>query len=147
MMITKYRTENLDSCVSLLIESYNCEPWNDCWTPVTARKYLEEFAEARRFIGFLFWDGNEIIGVAFSHERTWMDSSELYIDEFYISPHHQRMGIGKKLMRALEDYAVENGCESIALVTDKDKPAFEFYKEFGLSSSRHTVFMFKSELN
>ncbi|EUJ47707.1 hypothetical protein PROCOU_07993 [Listeria rocourtiae FSL F6-920] len=50
-------------------------------------------------------------------------------------------------MRALEDYAVENGCESIALVTDKDKPAFEFYKEFGLSSSRHTVFMFKSELN
>ncbi|WP_425268385.1 GNAT family N-acetyltransferase [Listeria rocourtiae] len=53
----------------------------------------------------------------------------------------------KKLMRALEDYAVENGCESIALVTDKDKPAFEFYKEFGLSSSRHTVFMFKSELN
>jgi len=121
----------------------NAPPWNDTWTIETASNYINEFTQYSRFLGFVITVDSSIVGVAFLREKTWIDSSELYVDEFYISPYHQGKGIGKALFAQIEVYTKEKGLASITLLTDKRKPAFQFYQKSGMEQSESTVFMCK----
>ena len=143
MTIRRYEKCDFESSVCLLIETYNAPPWNDAWTTETASNYISEFSQYARFIGFVAELDGSIVGVAFLREKTWIDSSELYIDEFYISPHQQGKGLGKALFSHIETYAKERGLSSITLLTGKQKPAFHFYQKCGMKQQENTVFMYK----
>jgi len=143
MTIREFNKSDLDACARLLIETYNRPPWDDTWTLETASNYIQEFMSYGRFVGFVVVIDNEIIGATFLREKTWMDVSELYMDEFHISPCQQGKGLGKALFAHVEAYAKENKLAGITLLTDKQKPAFEFYQNVGMAKSQSTIFMFK----
>jgi len=143
MTIRRFEKGDFEACARLLMETYNAPPWNDAWTAETAGKYIDEFTRYARFVGFVAVIDGSIEGAAFLREKTWIDGSELYVDEFYVSPRRQGRGIGKALFAHIEAYAEENGLESITLLTDKRKPAFRFYRKNGMAESENTVFMYK----
>jgi len=143
MTIRRFEKGDFEACTRLLIETYNAPPWSDAWTTETASNYISEFTQHSRFLGFVITVNSSIVGVAFLREKTWIDSNELYVDEFYISPYHQGKGLGKALFAQIEDYAKEKGLASITLLTDKRKPSFQFYQKSGMKQSESTVFMYK----
>jgi len=143
MTIRQFEKGDFQACVRLLIEVYNAPPWNDVWTMETAGNYINEFTQHGRFLGFVVIIDDSIAGAAFLREKTWIDTSELYVDEFYVSPHHQGQGLGKALFAHIEAHAEENGLASITLLTDRRKPAFRFYQKNGMAQSENTVFMYK----
>ena len=85
-------------------------------------------------------DGREDIG--------WVEfrqtGDEIFLKQLYISPAHQRRGIGSQVMRLLlkEQRGTAN---SMALFVLKNNPAFRFYKRYGFDVVRetHTTFVMR----
>jgi len=142
-MVEPFSQDDLQSCVDLFIETYNCPPWYNQWTTTTARNYLTELVDSKRFVGFTLWNQGKLIGAAFCHEKTWWNSDELYIDEFFISTRFQRKGYGKTLLNSISEYAKQRHLASITLLTDNRKPAYNFYTKNGMLCINHLAFMYK----
>jgi aminoglycoside 6'-N-acetyltransferase I len=134
---------DIDTCVNMLIETYNPPPWNDHWTRETGKKYLAEFISSNDFIGYAAIESDEIIGAIFAHRKTWWTKDEIYIDELFIRPDRQQHGCGKKLMEQVEKLSKESGCGGVTLLTNKDRPAKVFYEKIGYSTAEHVIFMYK----
>ncbi len=85
-MTRNYESQDLDGCVQLLIEAYNCEPWNNHWTEETGKRYLDEFALSRNFVGFVATEHEELVGAMFAHRKTWWTNDKVFVDELFIKP-------------------------------------------------------------
>jgi ribosomal protein S18 acetylase RimI-like enzyme len=77
-------------------------------------------------------DGRRIGWVEF---RTTED--EVFLKQLYISPEHQRRGIGSRVMRLLLEER-RGMAKSMALFVLKNNPAFRFYKRHGFDVMRET---------
>ncbi len=61
------------------------------------------------------------------YAETMCEIGGLVVDENY-----RRKGIAKKLMKSIEDWAVEKGCNKVSLRSGSDrKNAHQFYKDIG----------------
>jgi len=123
------------------VAAYNGEPWNDSWTLESAAQYLGEFRAMPRSTTLVAVGPDGVIGAAYFHARTWQDTSEFFIDEFFIFPASQRRGVGRALMAAVRDRAAAEGVSAVTLITDRDMPAFGFYAGLGFREGSTQVFM------
>lgn len=123
------------------VESYNAEPWRESWTSETAERCLTELRGGSRAHSIVCVSNETVVGAAFLHARTYQDDSEIYIDEFFIRPGHQGQGVGTALLGAVRDYARSIGVSDLTLLTDNDKPAFDFYRSQGFRVGTSQVFM------
>lgn len=142
-MIREYHPNDLLTCVDLLIEAYNYEPWNCHWTIETATRYLNEFVSNENFVGFVICEGTTIVGAIFAHRKTWWTKDELFVDEIFIAPRYQRQGYGTKLLDHAEGYARVEGLAGLTLLTDRNMPAAAFYVKHDYLQAEHVVFMYK----
>jgi ribosomal protein S18 acetylase RimI-like enzyme len=61
---------------------------------------------------------------------------ELFLKQLYITPKHQRQGIGSHIIRLLNEQATT--AKSMALFVIKDNPASRFYQRHGFEVVRET---------
>lgn len=142
-MIRSFSQTNLQKCCELYINVFNAPPWNDEWTNETAHTYLKELTDHKRFLGFTLWTNEQLTGAVFAHMKNHYRGDEIYIDELFISPDHQRKGHGMLLMDEVEKYAKENSFISVTLLTGVKKPAFNFYEKRGYKHLDYLAFMYK----
>ncbi|MDN3584969.1 GNAT family N-acetyltransferase [Mucilaginibacter flavus] len=143
MDIKKLEREDIDKCVDLCIASSNRPPWNHQWGYDRALKYLKEFADQPRFVGFAIYEQGAITGILLAHTKTWWENDLLYIDEFFIVPEKQRIGYGKRLLNHAEAYAREQGCGIVSLVTTRYMLTNEFRNDLNYHHAEHYMFLFK----
>lgn len=143
MEIRLINKSNIEECAKLLMEAYNCPPWNTQWTFETAVRYLKEFEEARRFVGFALYVEGHIVAAMFGHEKAWYTNDELFIDEFFVVPEKQRMGYGRFLLEHAEKYVKENELAGITLLTNRYMPSVSFYEKNNFEKAEHVLFMYK----
>lgn len=142
LKIIPITAENIDQCVAVFMESYNQPPWNYQWTLVRAKEYLMEYLGSAHFVGFVFYDQGVPVGAFLGHKKTWWTNSQLMIDEFFISPNKQRLGLGKSMMDYSYQYAEREKLELVVLMTNKYMPAYKFYNKIGFTTMEQFVFMF-----
>ena len=142
-MIREFSPIDFNDCRDLFIKVFNSEPWHDSWTNETAGARLQEFIENKRFFGFTLWEGDALAGAAFCHGLTYYKGNEVFVDELFISPEHQRKGHGKALMEAVETHARAQGYSIITLLTNRGHSAFGFYKGQEYRLSEYMVWMYK----
>lgn len=143
MNIEFMEEKHLNACSILLMRTYNCAPWENHWSVDTSVRYLKEYISNPRFVGFVASEGNDIVGAAFCHEKTWWTDDELFVDEFYISPEFQRKGYGHQLLCHIENYIKEKKLAGFTLLTNRYMPAVNFYEKNGFVKAEHVVFMYK----
>lgn len=80
---------------------------------------------------------NEVIGVA---RLQFNSNSEAQIRYMAVADSHQRRGIGRELIRALEDHARSSGSKKIVL--DARERAVDFYKKMGYEISEKSYLLF-----
>ena len=61
---------------------------------------------------------------------------EVFLKQLYITPVHQRRGIGSEVMRLLQEQ--RRTAKSMALFVLKNNPAFRFYQRHGFEVVRET---------
>ena len=79
---------------------------------------------------FLKWlsDDDQIEGTVFLHKK----ENRLYLGMFAVSPTAQGKGIGKKILSAADEYAKEQGCNSIYMtVITIRKELIAWYEKHG----------------
>lgn len=87
-------------------------------------------------------DGQETGWVEF--RRT---GAELFLKQFYISPGHQRRGIGSQVLGLLREEQ-RGSAKSMALFVLRNNPAFRFYERHGFEVVRetHTTLVMRRDL-
>ncbi|MGN0686925.1 MAG: GNAT family N-acetyltransferase [Oscillospiraceae bacterium] len=143
MVIRKMERADIPACADILCSVYNNELWQCRWSKQTAEEYLSDFFNMQKFVGFVGYDNNEIIGAIFAHEKVWWNNSEVFVEEMFIKPDLQRKGCGSLLLKQVEQYIKGKGLAGITLSTNKYAPAPDFYRKNGFSECEHVLFMAK----
>jgi aminoglycoside 6'-N-acetyltransferase I len=142
-MIREFYPDDMETCVRLLVEAYNGEPWNNHWTIETATRYLNEFVSNDNFVGFVACENEAVVGAMFAHRKTWWTNDELFVDELYVTPHLQRQGYGESLLAHAERYAKSRNLAGLTLLTNGYFPAKKFYEKHRYVQAEHVIFMYK----
>lgn len=104
--------------------------------------YLTELLESSRFVGFVIYEGEELVAAMFSHAKTWWIDDQLMIDELFVSAEAQGKGYGQTLINAAIEYTKNNNIGSITLMTHKYMPAVSFYEKNKFIKAEQYVLMF-----
>ena len=142
-MIKEFSIFDFQKVCEVFMKTFN-DSWNDEWTIDTARIYLQELIDNRRFVGFTAWENDSLIGFAFCHMRYNWRGDDMTIDLLGISPDYQRKGYGTILINAIEEFSKENSLTGVGLSTGLNTPAFSFYEKHGYENSKDAAFMGKS---
>ena len=143
-MIKEFLINDFQKCCESFVQTFNSPPWNDKFTIETARIYLQELLDNKRFVGFTSWEDGALAGFVFCHMRYNWRGDDITIDMMCISPDYQRKGYGSGLLDAVEKFAKENACVVILLSTSIDAPAFNFYEKLNFTRWESEVTMRKS---
>ncbi|HSL85448.1 MAG TPA: GNAT family N-acetyltransferase [Bacteroidales bacterium] len=142
-MVRKFELEDLTACAEIMMSVYNNELWQCRWSLEKAKDYLMDYVKCHKFIGYTLWLDDKIVGALFSHEKIWWNSNEIFIDEMFVSPPHQRKGYGTELLNAVENYIEEHKLAGFTLTTNRFTPAPDFYRKNGFTDAEHVLFMYK----
>ncbi|MBM1174199.1 GNAT family N-acetyltransferase [Microvirga arabica] len=82
-----------------------------------------------------------IITLSGGEDIGWVEfrltGDEIFLKQLYISPAHQRRGIGSRVMQRLME-GLRGTARTMALFVLKNNPAFRFYKRHGFSIAQET---------
>jgi ribosomal protein S18 acetylase RimI-like enzyme len=97
---------------------------------------------------FIAFDGEQPAGIAncFYGFSTFTAKKILNIHDLAVSPSYRRMGIGKKLIRAVEKKALETDCCKITLEVREDNRARALYEREGFEYGEPTMYFMTKEL-
>lgn len=109
-------------------------PWKDDWSDKTQlSSYMEDLTGNKNSVAFGFFRGEEMVGLSMGSIRHWYQGTEYFIDEFCVRTDLQGQGIGTAFLNAVEDRVRTMGVVHIFLLTDRDVPAFAFYRKNGFT--------------
>lgn len=141
----KYCFKQLDESKATIIEDlfvsvFMKEPWNDDWSDENQlHQYIHDLVGQKNSLTFGLYEETNLIGVSMGHIRHWYTGTEYYIDELCIKTSKQGKGIGTQFIDEIEKSCKELGLSHIFLLTEKDVPAYMFYKKRGFYECRNSV--------
>ena len=108
------------------------EPWNDDWSDKEQLDmYINDLVGQGYSLTYGLFDGDEMIGLSMGYIKHWYSGTEYIINELCIKTDRQGSGAGTFFVSEIEKAIKELGLKQIFLLTDKDVPAYEFYKKNG----------------
>lgn len=138
----KVKRQDCHEIAVLLKKVYEKAPWFDKWKDVKqVEKYVIELMDNPVFRGYILEESETIIGVCMGHKKTWFESQEFVIDEFFIEDTIHGKGIGSQLMKFVKKELSKEGIMQLLLLTGKGFPAQSFYEKHGFYVEDKTIVM------
>ena len=130
--IKRIGMDDIESIKMLFLSVFTTEPWNDDWSDLNQLNlFLKDLIGQNNSLTYGIYEDSNLIGVSMGHIRHWFSGTEYYIDELCIKKEKQGNGIGSLFLEEIEKSIKELGMSQIFLLTEKDVPAYEFYKRKG----------------
>ena len=140
--IESFKEEHLDECASLLVATFNAEPWNDNWTLDTAKKEITWTMGVPGFVGLVALNEG-VVAFATGYREPDDRRDVYYLKTFCVRPDAQGTGVGSRLIGHLKERLGEDGVTLIYLITHKGTPAEAFYRKNGYSVTSEDIVMFQ----
>lgn len=140
-MIRKVTASDYGAIAKLLIKAFKNSPWNEEWDYQQALQRVRQLDDGKYTRCYVYLIDNKIVGVMCGKIVTYVKDIELMIEDFYVDPEYQRMGIGHKMMDLLEKELDE--VDNFTLLTGKNYYSVDFYQKNGFSIKDTVVFMYK----
>jgi len=137
--IKKAKKRNFKEIAEILIKESSKKPYNEKYTLKTGLKEVNDLAKNELYIAT---NEKKIIGFIAS-SITPDNKKKAYIRELWLRPDYQRKGIGKSLMKFVEDKYKKRGINIIRVVVKRNAEAFNFYKKIKYTEYKELVFMEK----
>jgi len=141
MIIRLVREEDLAACGRIYAEAFSAPPYRERWNMDDAAEMLAGLLARDPESCWCVEEGEQIIGFAFC---TQFGKWRATIQEFAISPSHQRQGIGTSLMLHVLALFRARGVRSADLVVNRHAGAFGFYQKLGFHQPRDYTLMIRS---
>ncbi|RST60252.1 GNAT family N-acetyltransferase [Siminovitchia terrae] len=135
--------EKIEKCIELYINVFNSGPWNETWTYQTAKERLTDLMLTPKFLGFLLYENDNLIGFIAGNSKKTFTGLTFYIAEFCINNQIQGKGYGSKLLLYLEEELTKRDIYSIYLLTATGGHAEAFYLKNNYSINVDRIVMKK----
>ena len=133
------RTEDLPALVSLLAELFALEP-DFAVDPARQRRGLELLLEDRlRRTVIVAEAGGTILGMVTGQlvVSTAEGAASVWVEDMVVTERARRGGVGKRLLRAVEEWGKARGATRLSLLADRENAAaLAFYAARGWSGTR-----------
>lgn len=140
MELVKLSISDKENIKRLFKSVFTKEPWNDDWSDENQlNNYIVDLIGNANSLTLAYKDESELVAIAMGHIRHWYSGTEYYIDELCVKTELQGQGIGGKFIDAIENYLIKNDIKAIFLLTEKDVPAYSFYKQHGFHEQENNV--------
>ena len=145
MIIEEMTSQDLMEIKNLFRSVFSGPPWNEDWSDdQQLDEYLKDLIEVRGSLLFGLYEEEELIGISIGKIKHWCGGTEYYIEELCIRNDHQGKGYGKEFFALIEGKIKERGIHTIYLMTDRNQPAYEFYKKIGFRELPELTSFFKT---
>ncbi|MBP0969068.1 MAG: GNAT family N-acetyltransferase [Oscillospiraceae bacterium] len=132
MTVRKIGSEEKEQVKEVFLPVFTDEPWYDDWSdPEQLDLYLMDLMGQGYSLAFGLFDGEELIGASLGYVKHWYSGTEYCIDELFIANQRQGKGLGTFFLGEIEKAVREMGLFQIFLLTDRDAPAYDFYRKNG----------------
>lgn len=81
MHIRKLKPEDIPACAEIMCSVYNNELWQCRWSQETAARYLTDYTNMPKFVGYVLEEEGAIVGAIYAHEKVWWNNSEVFVEE------------------------------------------------------------------
>lgn len=129
-------TANIADCADLYLGVFNAPPWNDGWERAVVLERLAAFMDFPTARGLALVVNGAPVAMVLGWKERWVHGWTFHIKEMCVSGPMQRQGVGRVLMKALEDVLRAEGVASVNLQTLEGAPAFGFYEGLGYRKGR-----------
>lgn len=148
-ILQELNIRNIDMIKDFYGDIFTNEPWNDDWSnEKQLHEYIIELIGNANSLTLAYFCGSQMIGLCMGHIRHWCTGTEYYIDEFCICRNKQSIGIGTKFLEDVEQYIISKEITRIFLLTERNVPAYNFYKKNEFEElSEHVSFAKKIDYN
>jgi ribosomal protein S18 acetylase RimI-like enzyme len=140
MKIRKANKKDLFQMVQLMINEFSKPPYNDKWTISSARESILEGME--KGVAYICIDKRKIIGFIEVTKEPYHKPIAI-IDNLIVDSSYQRRGIGKLLIKKIEEIYRKKGFLMLYTMTHRKAPAVKFYKKLGYKEGKNYITLIK----
>ena len=138
-------SSDFDELKALFRGVFTQPPWNDDWSDEEQLdQYLLDLMGARTPLVLGLVEKGELIGASIGSVRHWYEGTEYVVDEFFVRSDMQGKGHGSEFLSLIEGHLGAIGVHTIYLTTDRDVPAYGFYRSRGFRELPKDVALFKT---
>ncbi|NLT09819.1 MAG: GNAT family N-acetyltransferase [Ruminococcus sp.] len=124
---------------------FSAEPWNDDWSDdIQLHSYISDLMGNGNSLTFGLYVDGELAGASLGCIKHWWEGTEYNIGEFFIKTEVQGKGLGSEFLSMIEEELLSRGIRRIFLQTDRNLPAFGFYRNNGYELLQDHVSLVKN---
>ncbi len=144
MEIRELLSADLEKIKPMYREVFGGPPWNEDWEDDRQlEEYLLDLTEVRGSLHYGLFESGRILGFSLGKIKHWCEGTEYYIEDVCIRPEDQGKGYGRIFFSMIEQDLVSRGVRTIYLMTDRDQPAYEFYRKLGFTELPEVTSFYK----
>lgn len=144
MKLKELTVADLEMVKQLFLSVFSQDPWNDDWSDEEQLdRYIGDLLGHSRALCFGLFDQGKLLGLSLGYIRYWYEGTEYRIEEFCISRDYQGQGHGASFLADIEKQLADRKIVHILLQTERNLPAYFFYKKCGFRALEEDVTMFK----
>jgi len=136
----QYRIANQNDIAALaaaMKRAYSEEPWNEVWSKEKSERRVKSVMGNFESLSIAAVHEGEIIGGALGFVDPYADEDFFFVSELFVVPEWKKKGIGKAIMRFLEEQLKARGISVIQLVSiDENIP---FYQKTGMEKDSVSI--------
>lgn len=140
-MIREVKASDYPAIAKVMMRAFANPPWNEDWDYSRAYQRIEQLDDGKYTRCYVYEENEKIIGVLCGKLITYVNNLELMIEDCYIDPDYQRLGIGGKLMQGVVDRLKE--VDAFTLLTGQGFYSVDFYLKNGFKINNNLVLMRK----
>lgn len=144
-MIKELGMEYLDEIKGLYADIFMNKPWNDDWSDeARLQQYIQDLIGNSNSLTIGLFENDMLIGLSMGSILHWYSGIEYYIFEFCIKREKQGQGMGTVFLEQIEEYVKRKQVSHIVLQTERNVPAFKFYRKNGFVELEDSVSLYKA---
>lgn len=137
MQYRMYKESDIEGLAIAMSKAYSEEPWNEQWSSERAVRRVQAIVGNYQSIGLVAEDEGVIVGGLLGFVDPYADEDFFYVSEIFVVPELKKQGIGRNLIRKLEEEIKERGISVVQLMSIE--PNEVFYGKCGLSKDDVSV--------
>ena len=142
LSLTEYSPAHRRACAKLFHKVYNAPPFEYGWLDsVKADMYFLDLESMPNALSYILTDGENIVGACMGQKEAHFENPLYRINEFFIEPERQHMGLGTFFINELEGKLKQMGLKSMNLFTQRNMGSYAFYRKNDFIPSDETVHM------
>ena len=137
MQYRMYKESDIEGLATAMSKAYSEEPWNEQWSSERAIRRVQAIVGNYQSIGLVAEDDGVIVGGLLGFVDPYADEDFFYVSEIFVVPEYKKHGIGKNLLKELEEEIKKQGISVVQLMSIE--PNEVFYGKCGLSKDDVSV--------